>query len=46
MAYSLHIERKEGIALDEWLAAVESIDGIRIDIGTVECSNSNTNESI
>lgn len=31
MAYVLHIKRSSPISVDEWLAAVESIDDLRID---------------
>ncbi|HCE3715988.1 hypothetical protein [Vibrio parahaemolyticus] len=46
MAYSLHIEREEVIALEEWVTAIDSIDGLRIASGNSEILNSSTGEEI
>ncbi len=46
MGYSLHIERKEPIELDEWQAAVEATSAVRLDGTSISTTNPSTGESI
>lgn len=47
MAYSLYIERNNSeITLDEWIAAINQISGVRLDNDNVTAKNPKTGEKI
>ena len=46
MAYELHIERSHPIKVDEWLAAVETIDGVKIDGSDSVVTNPHTGKEV
>lgn len=46
MAYSLHIKRKGGILLEDWINAVENTQGVKIDDSSSEITNPRTGEII
>jgi len=46
MAYALHIKRDGGITLEEWSAAVESVEGVRLTSEDTVITNPSTGERI
>lgn len=46
MAYSLQIERSDFISKDEWIAAVETIDNLKLDVSDAVATNPATGEEI
>lgn len=46
MAYELHIKRSSSITVEEWLKAVETTDGVKIDESDSVATNPITGEKI
>jgi hypothetical protein len=46
MGYDIRIQRTPGFTLDEWKAAVESTEGVRLNAGKVAVRNPKTGEVV